>query len=41
MGTSPMLSYESIIQIFDKRQIIKGVRQLKKEFRVKRRAALD
>lgn len=34
------LSYETIIQIFDKRQIAKGVRKLKADFKAKRRQCL-
>jgi hypothetical protein len=34
------LSYETIVQIFDKRQIARGIKQLKNEFKNKRRTCL-
>jgi len=34
------LKYETIVQLFDKRQNIKGIRQMKAEFKAKRREAL-
>lgn len=40
-GPSKTLSYETIVQIFDKRQIARGIRQLKNEFKVKRRQFLE
>jgi hypothetical protein len=33
------LEYETIVQLFDKRQNIKGIRQMKAEFKAKRREA--
>jgi hypothetical protein len=35
-----VLSYETIVQIFDKRQAIRGVKKLKNDFKVKRRKLL-
>ena len=36
-----MLSYETIVQIFDKRLIIRGAKDLKDEFKYKRRECLQ
>jgi hypothetical protein len=38
---SRCLEYETIVQLFDKRQNIKGIRQMKGEFKGKRREALQ
>lgn len=35
------LTYQTIVQIFDKRQTVRGIRSLKHEFRLKRRAFLE
>ena len=35
-----VLSYETIVQIFDKRSVIKGIKKMKYEFKVNRRKLL-
>ena len=35
-----VLSYETIVQIFDKRSVIKGIKKMKFEFKVNRRKLL-
>jgi len=40
-GARPVLAYETIVQIFDKRQVVRGIRGLKLDFRQKRRAVLQ
>ena len=35
-----MLSYQTIVQVFDKRQVIKGIKKMKHDFKVKRRRLL-
>eukprot|EP00347_Sterkiella_histriomuscorum_P002589 403367560 len=35
-----ILSYQTIVQIFDKRQVIKGIKKMKHDFKVKRRKLL-
>lgn len=35
-----ILSYQTIVQIFDKRQLIKGIKKMKYDFKVKRRKLL-
>lgn len=35
-----ILTYETIVQIFEKRQAIRGVKKLKNDFKVKRRKLL-
>jgi hypothetical protein len=35
-----ILSYQTIVQIFDKRQVIKGIKKMKYEFKIKRRKLL-
>ncbi len=36
-----MLSYETIVAIFDKRQMIKGIKKMKFDFKKKRRILLQ
>ena len=40
-GARPVLTYETIVQIFDKRQVVRGIRGLKLDFRQRRRAVLQ
>ena len=35
-----VLSYDTIVQIFDKRSVIKGIKKMKYEFKVNRRKLL-
>jgi hypothetical protein len=35
-----VLAYQTIVQIFDKRQVIKGIKKMKHDFKVKRRRLL-
>jgi hypothetical protein len=35
-----VLSYETIVSIFDKRQVIKGIKKMKFDFKMKRRRLL-
>ena len=35
-----IINYESIVAIFDKRQVIRGIKKLKYDFKVKRRKLL-
>lgn len=35
-----VISYETIVQIFDKRSVIKGIKKMKYEFKVNRRKLL-
>lgn len=35
-----VLSYQTIVQIFDKRQAIKGIKKMKYDFKIKRRRLL-
>jgi hypothetical protein len=35
-----VLSYETIVAIFDKRQVIKGIKKMKFDFKMKRRRLL-
>lgn len=35
-----VLSYETIVQIFDKRSVIKGIKKMKYEFKINRRKLL-
>ena len=36
-----VLSYQTIVQILDKRQAVSGIKLLKKEFKIKRRQCLE
>lgn len=36
-----VLSYETIVAIFDKRQVIRGIKRMKYDFKVKRRKLLS
>ena len=36
-----VLSYQTLVQIFDKRQAIKGIKKLKNDFKVRRRKLLQ
>lgn len=35
-----IISYETVVAIFDKRQVIKGIKRMKHDFKVKRRRLL-